>query len=822
MSEPASSAKQAEELAHWLHEVGLNTEQFIDVHDGGKGSTDHTRGSPEAVSGNYGIYAGDGLVIVDVDDYDAETDDEALAAVNELPETLTAETPHTDGRTGGHRFYAVAPGEEFETAGEALEAVTGNTKSASPSWGDLKVGNGYVVGPGSSLSVDGCDVPWCDDCDGCDKDWCEECATPDGGRYSIAADRPIATITADDLADLLRADPQYQDGCGPDEQATLVANGGAYTESPAAAPGGNASETGSNTASTNLSDEELLDRARNAKNGAKFDRLWRGDTSEYPSHSEARFALLDLLAFWTGGDRGRMDRLFRQSGLYPHPEKAGKWERVGDDEIDKVLAGCTDFYELDTKRRNGSHDPNGEMPDGGDDRPSETDWEYVRALFDSDDNGSSTRAYNVAADALLTDESLVCVRETGEFYRYDPERGYYRRKGESYIRERLRTTIPEHVNNTRMKNIIERVRDRCYLDHAEFTPPEGKVVVANGVLDLDTRELEPFTSDYYFTAGLACRFDPDATADEWTTTLRGVVPHDGARATLQEFAGYCLVGWHHKREKNLFVVGPRRSGKSTFVDTLAALFGDAPTVTNLTPQQLADTRFDRSALMEATLNARNDINATKIEDSGTLKTIFSGEPVKMERKNQDAEFAAPTTKHLFSANWVPRVVGEDESFYRRVLLVEFPEAIPREKRDLDLKERLREHELPGILNWALDGRDRLNEQGSFTRDRDLMDTRLAWLSWRAAPLRFLFKRCEITGNSDDTIERKSAYRAYKEWAGSNGYGIRPQQSMTNYWKQVPHVEVTTANKMDVYAGVQFAAGGTDTGDAPRHSNLGDY
>jgi primase-polymerase (primpol)-like protein len=56
-----------------------------------------------------------------------------------------------------------------------------------------------------------------------------------------------------------------------------------------------------------LSDEELLARARNAANGEKFHRLWRGDTSGYDSYSEADMALSCLLAFWTGGNRTRMD-----------------------------------------------------------------------------------------------------------------------------------------------------------------------------------------------------------------------------------------------------------------------------------------------------------------------------------------------------------------------------------------------------------------------------------------------------------------------------------------------------------------------------------
>ncbi len=64
-----------------------------------------------------------------------------------------------------------------------------------------------------------------------------------------------------------------------------------------------------------MDDKELLERAFDSKNGDKFKRLWEGDISGYPSHSEADLALLSMLAFWTNCDRYRMERLFEKSGL---------------------------------------------------------------------------------------------------------------------------------------------------------------------------------------------------------------------------------------------------------------------------------------------------------------------------------------------------------------------------------------------------------------------------------------------------------------------------------------------------------------------------
>jgi primase-polymerase (primpol)-like protein len=65
----------------------------------------------------------------------------------------------------------------------------------------------------------------------------------------------------------------------------------------------------------NINDTELLNKARNAKNGAAaFIALYdRGEIGN--DHSAADLALCNLLAFWCNGDAVRMDTLFRNSAL---------------------------------------------------------------------------------------------------------------------------------------------------------------------------------------------------------------------------------------------------------------------------------------------------------------------------------------------------------------------------------------------------------------------------------------------------------------------------------------------------------------------------
>ena len=102
-----------------------------------------------------------------------------------------------------------------------------------------------------------------------------------------------------------------------------------------------------------LDDQELLDRARAVRNGTEFSRLYdAGDwEGRYPSQSEADLALSCMLAFWTGRDAGRIDRLFRSSGLV-----RPKWEERGDyrtKTIDAAIAATMDVYQPRSERTRG-------------------------------------------------------------------------------------------------------------------------------------------------------------------------------------------------------------------------------------------------------------------------------------------------------------------------------------------------------------------------------------------------------------------------------------------------------------------------------------
>lgn len=68
-------------------------------------------------------------------------------------------------------------------------------------------------------------------------------------------------------------------------------------------------------------DSELINKIRTSKTGYKFDTLYRGDISGYASQSNADYAFVRILAFWTQ-DKNQIDSIVRSSGLYRE-----KWDR---------------------------------------------------------------------------------------------------------------------------------------------------------------------------------------------------------------------------------------------------------------------------------------------------------------------------------------------------------------------------------------------------------------------------------------------------------------------------------------------------------------
>jgi putative DNA primase/helicase len=192
-------------------------------------------------------------------------------------------------------------------------------------------------------------------------------------------------------------------------------------------------------------------------------------------------------------------------------------------------------------------------------------------------------------------------------------------------------------------------------------------------------------------------------------------------------------------------------------------------------------------LYESWLNVSADIPSDMIENLGTFKMLVGKDRVAAEMKGvQEKVKFIPTTKHVFSANQLPEVYDADDAFWRRILIVPFPETIPRDERMDNFDEKLLEDEVSGILNWILEGYKRLLEEGGFTADRTPDETKKLWMSWSTSVIRF-YARC-LRDDFESSEPVGDVYDAYTAFCKDEGLTPVGKVAFGKRLTKFPHID----------------------------------
>jgi len=215
---------------------------------------------------------------------------------------------------------------------------------------------------------------------------------------------------------------------------------------------------------------------------------------------------------------------------------------------------------------------------------------------------------------------------------------------------------------------------------------------------------EPDATDY-ITKKAACAASPNGTPHPiWDAFLQRVVPDPELQSFLQRYCGYAATGITSEH-KFVFAYGTGANGKSTFINTIAATFGDYATIADMNtfiatnnerhPTDLAKLRGARLVVAQETQKGRR-------WDETKIKALTGGDKITARFMRQDFFDFAPTFKLFIAGNHKPRLHTIDEAMRRRLLLVPFTVQIPPGERDPHLLHKL-EAERPAILRWCIDG-----------------------------------------------------------------------------------------------------------------------
>lgn len=211
-----------------------------------------------------------------------------------------------------------------------------------------------------------------------------------------------------------------------------------------------------------------------------------------------------------------------------------------------------------------------------------------------------------------------------------------------------------------------------------------------------------------------CGFDPKATAPHWMAFLKRMQPDPMVRSFLQRLAGYLLTG--ASSEQAMFVFwGGGRNGKGTFMNALRHVMGRYAITSPIETfgeggaKDGAGPRPDLVRLRAARFAATFDAPDNFTLSAGVIKQCTGDEPITARDLNKGFVEFVVTAKVIIPCNPKPRIAGVDEGIWRRVNLVPWPITLT----EADLKAFAAEHkrplpellmeELPGILNWALEG-----------------------------------------------------------------------------------------------------------------------
>jgi len=565
-----------------------------------------------------------------------------------------------------------------------------------------------------------------------------------------------------------------------------TADGGVDTDTGGSNPGGNTS------GSASLTDTDLIQKAKSAENGDRFTQLWNGRTAGYPSHSEAQLAFANHLAYWTQRDERRMLKLFEKSDMCRGDDDIRKFENY---DAPKAVGDVKNTY--DPASSAPPSPPRPDVPVEGDSHTVRLEPDAVKAragLSNEDGEDGSISDLNDREKAAcvwelihVSDRVHVRVRrEDGQLWAYD--NGVWKPEGKRALRHAGRRAVGSMNFGTNVVNQLEAQargdpRGEVEVDELGLSP--GQLAVENGLIDLKDaanghgddarRDLEP---EDYALKQLPVAYDPDAEYDDWAQ-LVDEWAEDGRADALQEYVGYCLHRGDMPIHRALMLVGSGANGKSTFLHVVRELLG-CDNTTSFELQTLADDENYRDRFFGSVANIDEDLSARQLESSlGMLKKLFAGDPIEAARKYNDPYDYEPTGKHLYAANEVPsiNVSDDDEAFWRRWLLVEFPNHYPAGERDPGLRDRLTTDEaLSGVLNWAIEGWDRLLEQGHFTNEeREAYAKRQRWQSWGEAIDKFL-NDCVERDEDADRISTGDAFGRFQVWCRENGLksDISPQ------------------------------------------------
>lgn len=237
--------------------------------------------------------------------------------------------------------------------------------------------------------------------------------------------------------------------------------------------------------------------------------------------------------------------------------------------------------------------------------------------------------------------------------------------------QEIESAMIEHIPQL---NRAKRTEVMSYLDILirENTPvtPAKFIAFRNGILNIDTNELLPYSPDFIITNKIEWDYNKNAYSEEVDEVLNNISCNDKEiRKLLEEVIGSCFYRSQTLAGGKAFMlIGTGANGKSTYLNMLKHLLGQKNT-SSLGLKNL-DEKFATVMMFGKLANIGDDISDKMVNDLSYFKKIVTGERIEAEQKGQPRFEFEPYCKLIFSVNNIPRMgTGADSGAIRRRLVI---------------------------------------------------------------------------------------------------------------------------------------------------------
>lgn len=354
-----------------------------------------------------------------------------------------------------------------------------------------------------------------------------------------------------------------------------------------------------------------------------------------------------------------------------------------------------------------------------------TIFKKVNIEFDKEKYFSDGKFYpKLLADDIINEYHCITFADTDEVYIY--KEGIYV-EGEAFIKRICEETLQNDANIRRVSEVVNHIKRQTYIERKNIADSNPNFLcVKNGVLNLSNIKegeikLLPHTPDMIFLKKLPVEYQQVAGCPKIKQFLNEIV-RERDIPIIQEMIGYCL--WkRYDIDKAFLLVGDGANGKSTFLELITKFLGKE-NVTSIALQNLENNRFAKAELWGKFANIHSDLPDRALTHTGIFKMLTGGDLISADRKFRGHINFVNYAKLIFACNKIPEARDDTDAFYRRWVIIDFPNKFENDEADPFILDKISTpEELAGLLNWALEGLKRLLKNGRFSHSISTEETR---------------------------------------------------------------------------------------------------